>query len=175
MPTSPFEDLFRMFQTLQMPGGGDVWQNYHPMTSWFSPQNIHIEYEGDRQVENAVTARAAGYGRQLDALQNAVLAMACALKADQIEQVKALREMVDKIDEIKALKKEDLKARALKDLMRLGEMDRAAYHHVIGEANSHVRGVDDKESKEKEEAEKRKKAPKDGKDAFGCDLPSTEG
>jgi hypothetical protein len=102
----------------RLPGGGDVAQDYHPITTWFSP-NIDIKYVGNSRIERDVTANVAGYGSQLGTLMDVLVELTKG--EEQTEAVKRLHDLWHKVEEIKKKNKEDLKESAKSSLDQLAK------------------------------------------------------
>jgi hypothetical protein len=115
---------------MRMPLSGNVAQNFHPLTTWFSPQ-IDIQYVGNPAVERDITANVAGYGSQLGTLIDVLTELTKG--KEETDAVKRLRELADKIDEVKQRHKQDLRAAARESLDRLRKDDPESLRRLIAE------------------------------------------
>lgn len=100
---------------LNWPFSSSLAQNIQPVTSWWSPSggqfglvNISLGQSNKPELEAEILDRAAGYGRQLGILMDAVAVMARRLDVDRLERAErqamiALGELSLQIAAIKAL------------------------------------------------------------------------
>jgi hypothetical protein len=116
-PLNPFSYLDPS-AWVRLPLSGDVAQNYHPLTNWFSP-NIDIKYVGNSSIERDVTANVAGYGSQLGTVIDVLEELTRG--KEQTEAVKRLRDLWCKVEEVKKNNKEDLKESAKASLDQLAK------------------------------------------------------
>lgn len=120
--------LFDPSRWLNMPFGGNVAQNYHPLTTWFSP-NIDIQYVGNSSVEHDVIANVAGYGSQLGTVIDVLEELTKG--KEQTEAVKRLHDLWCKVGDIKASHKRSLLDAAKESLDKLAESDEQSLQSLI--------------------------------------------
>lgn len=112
----PFPNVIRM------PWSGDIVQDIHP-------ELFSQDYCGSVEIEKEVITEVAGYGRQLGALIEAVLAL-----SGRTEELETDRDPLDrlqaihrKVEAIKAQKRDDLQGHAARALEALRHADAEAY------------------------------------------------
>jgi hypothetical protein len=99
---------------VNLPLSGAVTQTIDPWTSWFSAFgsqigliNVNLGASADPDVEKAVIAKVASYGRQLGRIEEALIVLLKHFRPQEPltpaedRAIRALRRMVDEIDDIK--------------------------------------------------------------------------
>ncbi len=117
------------FNLFRSPLSGNVEQNYHPVTSWWSPQ-FEFNFAGDQHIEAQVVSNIASYGRQLGMITEAVLALAENNDSPAIEK---LRKLADKIENVKNEHSRESIESLESQLRKLKESDRAAFDKLLSQ------------------------------------------
>ncbi|MFN3075403.1 MAG: hypothetical protein ABT940_00705 [Alphaproteobacteria bacterium] len=94
MPSAPNPFSFLL------PFSGSVWQDYHPLTNWFSP-TIQLDFAGNHKIEKDVVGKVASYGKQLGRVIDVLAVMAEAAKKDSTS-----KEFIDDVDRLVQMKKD---------------------------------------------------------------------
>lgn len=126
--------LWQLWSTItRMPLSGDVWQDYRPVTTWFSPR-IDL-YAGNQQIESEVVGNVASFGRQLGILCDALLEVSQKVNADGGDKMKKLREIADDIENVKRRYRGSLQTEARDLLDKLANTDRPALEALLQHYN----------------------------------------
>ena len=102
---------------IKAPLSGDVWQDFHPFTSWWADMfrnamgqygfiNIYEMQSSDAQLEQGIVTEQASYGKQIGRVVEALQAICANLDMDDWkpahrEAVKSFLRMAEELDEYK--------------------------------------------------------------------------
>ena len=119
-----------------VPSGDSVAQDYHPLTTWFSPR-IDMNFAGDRTIETNVVENVASYGKQLGILIDVVAELVHVQGEDGSVEfkraAKQLKELKTAVEDVKGRHKTDDEAAARRSLAALKASDEPAWKRIVRE------------------------------------------
>lgn len=144
---------------LKLPASGDVLQDYHPLTNWFSPQ-VTVNYQGDADIEREIAGQVASPGKQLGKVLEVLLPIAAGAgnlvdqslkdmdpddkaraKTEFDKALKALREIREGIEKVKAEVKGTPLDQAKSGLDSLRAENRRQYDRLIRHRYEELDGI----------------------------------